>query len=136
LPYELSFTKRIEVDDASEYFNECCYGGDVVSDLLLPTIRERYEHVRANQEDWGWFIWFRRGRVSLAVDICCDDPDTGEFRIHLISRIRRLLFSSRVVDTPDLDELETIVVDLLAGWVGEPLRVIHLDREFAPADGG
>lgn len=136
MPYELSFTKRIEINDADEYFNECCLGGDVVSDILLPTIRERYEQVRANQEDWGWFIWFRRGPVSLAIDICCDDPATGAYRIHLISRVKRLLFSSRVVDTPDLDELESTVVGLLTEWVGERPQVVHLDREFAATESG
>ncbi|MCP5060341.1 MAG: hypothetical protein GY937_26885 [bacterium] len=136
MPYEISFTKRVESNDADEYINECCFGGDVVSDVLLPTIRERYEHVRANQEDWGWFIWFWRGPVSLAIDICCDDPATGDFRIHLISRVKRMLFMSRVVDTPALDELESTVVRLLTEWIGEPPRVAHLDHQFEATEDG
>jgi hypothetical protein len=38
MPYELSFTRRVEVTGREEYINECCIGGDVVVGQLLPLI--------------------------------------------------------------------------------------------------
>ena len=61
MPYELSFTKRVPIVDREQYINECCIGGDVVVNRLLPSVRSRYTDVQTNQEDWGWFIWFRQG---------------------------------------------------------------------------
>ena len=61
MPYEVSFTKRVPIADREQYFNECCVGGDIVVDVLLPSVRARYEQVQTHQEDWGWFIWFRKG---------------------------------------------------------------------------
>ena len=137
MPYELSFEKPLEIGDRDPYFNECCVGGDVVSAQLLPTIRAQYEKVRADQEDWGWFIWFRRGPVQLAVDIFCDEPERGEFRMHVTSRIRRFLLPDPVRDTPELEALKDSVVALLADWIGTPPRVVRLDADFAPVgDGG
>ena len=46
MPYELSFTKPISVEDPEIYWNECCWGGDRVSDHLLPMIRGKYENIR------------------------------------------------------------------------------------------
>jgi hypothetical protein len=130
MPYEITFTKPLSVEDPDLYFNDCCYGGDVISDLLLPTIRPEYEQVRAEQEDWGWFIWFRRGKVPLAIDIYCDDPDSGVFRIHVSSRIQRFLVIDRIADTPELEELMPKVEGLLSEWIGEPPRVRRVDKNF------
>ena len=129
MPYEIEFSKPVQVDDPEEYFNECCYGGDVVSDQLLPIISERYTNVQANQEDWGWFIWFREGAVSLGVDIFCDDPATGAFRLHVPSRKKRWLLR-RVVDTPELEGLKELVVARLSEWVGKAIEVRRLDGNF------
>ena len=74
MPYEIAFTKRLDVADTDVYINECCWGGDVVTEQLLPTVNARYEDVQRDQEDWGWFIWFRKGRTSLAIDVFCDVP--------------------------------------------------------------
>ncbi len=51
--YELSFTKSVRVADPKIYFNECCWGGDVVRDQLLSLISSKYEHIQTGQEDWG-----------------------------------------------------------------------------------
>jgi hypothetical protein len=136
MPYEISFTKPVAVSDTSHYFNECCFGGDLVSEQLLPAIRERYEdwkrhgNIQANQEDWGWFIWFddRDDRkVGLAVDVFCDDPKTGAFRIRLTSRKKRFWFSSTIVDTAELECLREIVVERIGQWVGAAPGVEHVD---------
>ena len=118
MPYELSFTKAVQVADRDQYINECCVGGDVVRDELLPLVTGRYEDVQTEQEDWGWFIWFRKGPVSIAIDIFTDDPDLGAFRIHLTSRVTRFLTFQRVVDTPELDQLRDAVVERLSTWAG------------------
>jgi hypothetical protein len=131
MPYEVSFTRRVPVVDREKYINDCCIGGDVVVEHLLPSIRARYTDVRTNQEDWGWFIWFRNGNVRLAIDVFTDDPETGAFRVHLTSRTRRLLVLDTVVDTPDLEELRALVASELAAWVGGEVRVTRLDRNHS-----
>ena len=127
MPYEIAFTRRVTIADREEYINECCVGGDVVADQLLPTVRSRYTDVDTGQEDWGWFIWFRQGQVKLAIDIFTDDPDSGEFRMHLTSRTKRLLFLDTVVDTPELEDLLEWVTSALNVWAGTPVKVTRLD---------
>jgi len=132
MPYEVSFTKRVEIADREQYFNDCCVGGDVVVGRLLPSIRARYEHVQTEQEDWGWFIWFRRGDVRLAIDVFTDDSDAGAFRIRLTSRRRRSLVFERVVDTPELDDLRALVVADLDAWVGGHVKIARVDGDYRP----
>jgi hypothetical protein len=130
MPYEVSFTKRVAVVDREQYINECCIGGDVVVNRLLPSVRAGYTDVQTNQEDWGWFIWFRKGSVRLAIDIFTDDPEEGAFRIHLTSRTKRLLVFDTVVDTSELDELRALVASQLESWVGGAVRITRLDRDY------
>ena len=131
MPYELSFTKRVPIVDRDEYINECCIGGDVVANRLLPSVRARYgDDLETNQEDWGWFIWFRKGSVRLAIDIFTDDPDEGAFRIHLTSRTKRFRMFDTVVDTSELEELRALVVAELEAW-RSPVRIVHLDQNYS-----
>jgi hypothetical protein len=67
MPYELSFSKQLPHIDREQYINDCCIGGDLVVNQLLPSVQARYTDVQTEQEDWGWFIWFRKGNVRLAV---------------------------------------------------------------------
>ena len=127
MPYEVSFTKRVPIADRDQYINECCLGGDVVVNRLLPAVRSRYADVQTNQEDWGWFIWFRRGGVKLAVDVVTDDAEAGAFRIRLTSRTKRLLLFDTVIDTPELDEVRRLVQAELEPWVDGLVTVIRLD---------
>jgi hypothetical protein len=113
VPYEVTFRKPIVVSDSSIYINDCCWGGDIIRDELLPFISSRYERVQTEQEDWGWFIWFRGGAVRLAVDIFCDDPKQGLFRIRLTSRRKGFLVGDRVSDTPELEELLQLLTSRL-----------------------
>lgn len=83
MPYEVTFPKSLTVADPELYWNSVCWGGDVVMERLLPAISARYRIDMANQEDWGWFIWFREGPVSLAIDIFRVNPEQGAFRLHL-----------------------------------------------------
>jgi len=123
VPYELSFRKRLQNDDRESYINDCCIGGDVVVDQMLPAIRERYTDVQTAQEDWGWFIWFRTGGVNLAVDVFTDDDRAGDFRVRLTARIKRLLIMEAVVDTPELDELKGLVTSILTPWAESAIAV-------------
>src|SRR4030095_4678767 len=118
MPYELSFTKKFPVPDDEIQSNPCCWGGDVIRNRLLPLIRPRYTGIMTEQEDWGWFIWFKRGEVSLAIDIHTDDAETGAFRVLLYSRKRKLLFFSQEADTPELEELKELVTSDLRNWAG------------------
>jgi hypothetical protein len=129
MPYEVAFTRRVPVLDREEYINECCIGGDAVVNHLLPQIEARYPDIETNQEDWGWFIWFRKGPVRLAVDVFTDDPDRGSFRLHLTSRLKRLFVHS-VIDTSELEELRTLVVSELAAWAEDGVSITRLDRNY------
>ncbi len=120
MPYEISFHKALTVRDPDIYINECCWGGDVVRDFLLPPVVAKFGDVETEQEDWGWFIWFRQGRVKLAIDIFCDDPQKGEFRIRLTSRRKWLLFDGPAADTEELEELREFVVSQVTAWAGAP----------------
>jgi hypothetical protein len=130
MPYELSFTKRVPITDRDQYINDCCVGGDVVANQLLTSVRARYMDVQTDQEDWGWFIWFRRSNVRLAIDVFTDDPDTGTFRVRLTSRTKRLLFFDSVVDTPELEDLRALVASELTSWLGGAVKVDRVDGDF------
>lgn len=123
MPYELSFAKKVEIQDPGLYINPCCIGGNIVVDRLLPPLKVRYSDFWTDQEDWGWFIWFRKGPVRLAVAVFCDDPGMGRYRMHLSSTVRRWLFWNRPVDLPELDELRDLVERELTPWLGAPPRV-------------
>jgi hypothetical protein len=129
VPYEISFTKRVPIPDRDEYINECCVGGDKVIDQLLPAVRQRYADLDTGQEDWGWYIWFQSGAVKLAIDVFTDDPEKGEFRIHLTSRTKRLLFLESAVDTPELEDLRVLVTSALEAWTGASVRVERIERD-------
>ena len=130
MPYELSFTARVPTGPREEYINECCVGGDAIVDLLLPSIQARYATIDSGEEDWGWYIWFEHGELKLAIDVFTDDPDDGEFRIHLTSRRTRRFFRDTVVDTPQLEELRTLVVAELQRALGMAIQVRPVDENY------
>ena len=130
MPYEVTFRKRVEVVDREQYINECCVGGDIIVNRLLPSVRARYADIQTEQEDWGWFIWFNKGRVKLAIDVFTDDPEQGLFRIHLTSRTKRFFLSDTVVDTPEFEELRALIESELAAWGGQAIRTTQLDRNY------
>ena len=115
MPYEIAFTRLVPIADPDQYINPCCVGGDVVVDALLPAVRARYDDIQTNQEDWGWFIWFKQGKVKLAIDVHTDDGEAGEFRIRLTSQIKSWI-TYKEVDTPELEELREFVERELAAW--------------------
>jgi len=130
MPYELSFTKRLQIPDREHYINECCVGGDLIVNQLLAPVEARYEDIQTEQEDWGWFIWFREGSTRLAIDVFTDDPESGQFRIHLTSRLKRMLVGDKIVDTPELEELRRLVLSELSGWVGGTITIGSLDEKY------
>src|SRR3954468_6095413 len=89
MAYEIEVVAPVTPSKDVDYINECCRGGDVLRDRLLPKIRAAYPRLITCQEDFGWIIWARDGKTVLATDIFADDPDKGEFRIHLSSRVKR-----------------------------------------------
>ena len=135
MPFEISFTKALSISNPGSYFNPCCVGGDVVLERLLPVIRVGYSDIRTGQEDWGWFAWFREGKLRLAVDIFCDEAERGEFRIFITGREKRFLFET-LVDTPPVAELRDRVVASLQGWVDTGVTSVRLDKDHNPGDAG
>ena len=127
MPYELSFTKRVELTDPGRYINECCIGGDIVAAALLSELEARYGNIDTGEEDWGWFVWCSSNGTRLAVDIFTDDYRAGEFRARLTSSKRGLLFGHKEVDTPNLEELKQLVLATLASWLGSMPTVSRVD---------
>ena len=132
MPFSIRFRKPVDVTEAEPYINDCCIGGDVVLEHLLPALRQSYGDLEPTQEDWGWFVWFEHVGVNLAVDVFTQDPLTNEFEIHLTSRKARLLRSARVVDTPELEALRRRVVSSLEAWPVTSLIVERLDEKHMP----
>jgi hypothetical protein len=133
MPYIISFVKPVEIADPEQYINDCCIGGDLVLEQLLPTLRERYEDLQSNQEDWGWFAWFEYSRIKLAVDVHTNDAKAGEFQIHLTSRRPRLVLSDKIEDTPELEALRKLVVSELQRWAVSALEVERVNEKYMPA---
>ncbi|HEX6163749.1 MAG TPA: hypothetical protein VFZ31_10305 [Vicinamibacterales bacterium] len=122
MPYEIAFTRPVPISDREQYINECCVGGDAVVDALLPAVRARYTDIETNQEDWGWFIWFKKGAVRLAIDVHSDDGDAGQFRVRLTSRTKRL-FGYKEADTAELDELRVSIEAELRQWSAADITI-------------
>lgn len=132
MPFSIRFRKPVDVTEAEPYINDCCIGGDVVLEHLLPALRQTYGDLEPTQEDWGWFVWFEHVGVKLAVDVFTQDPLTNEFEIHLTSRKAGVLRSARVVDTPELEALRRRVVSSLEAWPVTSLIVERLDEKHMP----
>jgi len=124
VPYELTFVQPVAIIDREQYINECCVGGDIIVDRLMPAVvAAGYTEIETQQEDWGWFIWFQSGAIHLAIDVFTDDGDAGEFRIRLSSRVKRRFFGHKEEDTPELQPLKALVAHEFETWTGKPVRV-------------
>jgi hypothetical protein len=134
MPYAVSFTRPVVIAAREHYINECCVGGDIVLERLLPALRDRYGDLQSNQEDWGWYAWFEHDGIKLAVDIFTNDEQTGRFQLHLTSRLPRLLLGAKVHDTPELDTLRDLVVGELGVWPVGALQVARVDENYAAID--
>ena len=133
MPYVVSFTKPFAVRSREAYINECCAGGDVVLEQLMPALRQHYgAEVHPQQEDWGWFAWFEDAGVRLAVDVHTHDADAGEFQVHLTARRPRRLFGTKVEDTPELERLREHVISGLQAWAVTGLSVERVDERYRP----
>jgi hypothetical protein len=133
MPYIVSFVKPLQVAEREQYINDCCIGGDVVLEHLLPALRARYgSDLQSNQEDWGWFVWFEQPGVKLAVDVHTNDHTVVEFQLHLTSRRPRLLLGAKIQDAPELEHLRELVVSQLQAWPVEKLSVERVDEKYMP----
>lgn len=130
MPYIVTFTKPLGASGQEQYINDCCIGGDIVLDHLLPSLRATYGDLQSNQEDWGWFAWFARNGIKLAVDVHTHDASLGEFQIHLTSRKNRFLLGSKIQDTPELEELRKLVMSSLENWEVSGLEVELVNDKY------
>lgn len=136
MPYIIGFSKVVKIADPDRYVNDCCIGGDVVLDRLLPALRERYGNdLQSNQEDWGWFAWLEESGTRLAVDIHTDDVEGGAFQIHLTSTRPRFLIGLKIQDTPELERLRELVLSLLQSWPVDRLKTEHVNEKYMPVQG-
>jgi hypothetical protein len=132
MPYEITFARKLNVEDHRHYINKCCVGGDIVMAVLLPELRRRYSDLGTGQEDWGWFAWFQDRNVRLAIEVFCDDPTAGSYRMHVTSRVPKRFFGHRIEETPELESLRDGVSRMLATWLGEEPRVTQLNADYMP----
>ncbi len=100
----------------------------MVTEQLLPLVKD-YEKLIHCQEDWGWLIWFRKGNQRFEINIMCDAPEAGEFRIHLVAFRRDWLFRRVTFDTPELEALRDLVVSELRRWAGQ-VAVVKVNEDF------
>lgn len=133
MPYILSFVRPVVVSDPDQYINDCCIGGDLVLEQLLPSLKERYGDIQSDQEDWGWFASFEQLGVELAVDVHTNDGSAGEFQVHLTSRKRRFLLGTKIQDTPELESLRELVLLQLQKWAVSQLEVERVNERYMPA---
>jgi hypothetical protein len=133
LTYELTFTHHFSIASRDHYVNDCCFGGDLIVQQLLPVVSiAEHDDIQTNQEDWGWFIWFRRGSLRMSIDVNCQDIECGSFAIHLGARRPRLLFGATPVDAPELDSLRDQVVAALRRWLNVDPEVRKLEPGEIP----
>ena len=132
MPFSIRFRKPVDVTEAEPYINDCCIGGDVVLEHLLPRLRQSYGDLEPTQEDWGWFVWFEHVGVKLAVDVFTQDPITNEFEIHLTSRKARLLPIGTGGGHTGAGGTPTRVVASLEAWPVTALIVERLDEKHMP----
>jgi hypothetical protein len=126
VPYDVTFTHRFEVADPSIYWNDCCYAGDLILDRILPYFEGKFRDVRANQEDWGWFIWCLDKSLRLSVCIFCEDVTLGAYRLNLSAVQTRWLLPDRTADLPDLVQARDFVVREIQSWLGQVPTVSHV----------
>lgn len=133
MPYVIGFSKVVQIVAPDQYINDCCIGGDVVLDCLLPALRERYgNNLQSNQEDWGWFAWFKESGTRLAIDICTDDAEDGAFQIHLTASRPCFFFGPKIQDTPELEQLWKLVLSLLQSWPVDRLNTECVNEKYMP----
>jgi hypothetical protein len=132
MPYEIVFQKMLPVADEGLYISDCCFGGDVVCDTLLPALERRYDAPLANQEEWGWRLRMETGGVDLAVDVFCEDAFIGDYKLQLTSRVSGNKGTGPLVDLPQLDALRDTVVAVLTAWLGTAPGVVRLDAAYQP----
>lgn len=125
MPYVVNFTRPVHPTPGVNYLNACCEGSDGVLAAVLPALRARYGPLTPDQEDWGWYLWWRVGDARLAVDVHTHDAPTGESEIHLTTRRRRRWFGTGVADMPELEALRECVLAPLRAWPVQHLRATH-----------
>ena len=126
MAYEITFTANITADNSDLYINDCCWGGDVIAEKLLPAVISGYGGMETGQEDWGWYIWMRHGPHRTHLDIFCDDLDSREFRIHLYGARRKLL-RLHFEDGSDVERLKDVLLKEIAKW-----GTVKLTQRFTP----
>jgi hypothetical protein len=128
MAYEIEFATDVSVTDPEIYINDCCWGGDVVRDRLLPIVSTTrvYDSVRTGQEDWGWFLWMRLGKELTRVHIQCDDKDGGIFRIHVFGSVKQWL-RWKDIDTLEVERMNEVILNEIKKW-----GTINRTKRFTP----
>ena len=126
MPYQIAFTKKLEVAESGHYLSPACHGGDIVARELLPFLRANYPGVLLTQEKWGWLIFFKDDGAVLSVQILCDNFPAGAFRVIVVSKIKKMFFGSRVQDVPELKYLMGLVTPVIEDWTKESCLITEL----------
>ena len=92
----------------------------------MPEPRNAHDNLMTDQEDWGWFARFKDRDVRLAIDVFCDDADSGSYRLHLTSRVPKWILGQMNEDTAELESLRDRVTRTLATWLGRVPRTTRV----------
>ena len=126
MPYQIAFTKRLDLTKNMNYLAPVCHGGDLVAREILPFLRANYPGVLLTQEKWGWHIFFNDDGAQIGLQIFCDDFPAGRFRLIVVSKIKKLFFGKRVEDVAELRYLMGLVTPIIEKWTEEPCMITEL----------
>ena len=126
MPYQIAFTKKLDVAERGHYLTPACHGGDVVAKELLPFVRANYPGVLLTQEKWGWHIFVKDDGALLSLQIMCDNIAAGAFRLIVVSKIKNMFFGSKVQDVPELKYLMGLVTPVIEDWTEAPCIITEL----------
>ena len=123
----------MNIKDAGQYVNECCFGGDLVlaeiekSNILADGTNER---IARGQEDWGWYLGFWRGPAKFEISICFEtEAKPPEYRVHVIRQIRSGLLSKKMEDNGELELIRDAVKTQIDLWSDSPCQVERIELE-------
>jgi hypothetical protein len=125
MQYVAIFHHEVAIKDKNQYINPCCYGGDVIGNLLQPRLRDAGFTIDLfDQEDWGWFLWLKKGKSGYSIDIGLEEEAQWKFKLFVVGKQSFLTQLFKKDKQPHLKELCQIIdstlrsigIDDLSWW--------------------
>ena len=113
----LDLNTPIEADPDTEYFNDCCIGGDRIAARVGEAVKDFPGELDHGQEDWGWFVWVREGKCTRMCNITTYDEDGVTFGVRIEGEEKKGWFRTRALTDEELDGWRAAIVGTLAGEI-------------------